>query len=147
MSDKKRINEILEEYWLEIKGDAPYPAEADVDPEALSEIWDNCFLVKVDYDNSERPYEYVYLGESLIQAYGGDDMTEKEVCETLIYPSSHSLVHEFKEVVDSAKPVVDESEFTNSKGLLIKYRSNLLPLSAGGGGVDFIIGGMKWKAF
>ena len=145
---KQRINEILQEYWDSLKKGGEYPDESEVDPDALAEIWDHCFLVKVEHENIERPYEYVYLGESLIRAYGGDDVTEKDVAETLVYPSDKSLLHKFKEVVDSRQPVEEDSEFTNASDMVIKFRSNMLPLSHGGEeGVAFILGGMKWKAF
>jgi hypothetical protein len=146
----QRITEILKGYWEALRGDRPFPLESEVDTESaeLRSIWRSCFLVKVDYENADRPYHYAYLGDALVKAYGGEDASAREVCETLVYPSTMSLIHKFKDVVESGKPTLEENEFTNKVGELIKFRSELLPLGGQeGSGVGYILGGMKWNAF
>lgn len=146
--DKMRINQFIEDYWTKLKDGDALPLESDVSVKNLSAIWDACFLVRVDDDGVEsEDFSYVYLGKSLVEAYG-DNETNKEICEKLVFPSSMSLVHKFREVVSSKTPVAEESEFVNSKGLLIKYRSSMVPLAKNEGeGVGYILGGMKWKAY
>lgn len=142
----QRINECLLEYWTQKKGDRLFPKEGEIDPGEIDEIWDSCFLVRTD-EGEGSDYQYTYLGQSLVEAYG-DDLNNKEVCEKLIYPTCMSLVHKFDEVREKKQPVTEESEFTNTKGMLIKFRSCMLPLGKeGSDDVSFIIGGMKWKAF
>ena len=76
------------------------------------------------------------------------DLTGKEITETLLYPHPESLMRTFGVVSTSGKPEIDESEFVNSRGTTVKYRSCVLPLSGGEDGkVAFLLGGMKWKAF
>lgn len=144
----KRITEILRNYWEDVRGDRPYPLESQIDTESelLQSIWDSCFLVRID-PNAERPYAYSYLGKALVAAYGGQDGSEREVCEALVYPSSMSMVHKFKEVADTKAPINEDGEFTNSVGELIKFRSELLPLGDQDGEVAYILGGMKWKVY
>ena len=146
--DKKRINQFIEEYWTKLRDDRALPQERDVSVVELAAVWDSCFLVRVDDDGKEaEDFSYIYLGKSLVEAYG-DDSSNKEICEKLVFPSSMSLVHKFREVVSSEKPVDEESEFVNSSGMLIKYRSNMVPLAKNEGeGVGYILGGMKWKAY
>ncbi len=146
--DKKRINQFIEEYWTKLKDGRALPQERDVSVANLAAVWDSCFLVRVDGDGAEaEDFSYIYLGKSLVEAYG-DDSTDKEICEKLVFPSSMSLVHKFREVVSSKKPVDEESEFVNSSGMLIKYRSNMVPLAKNEGeGVGYVLGGMKWKAY
>ncbi len=145
---KQRISEILKLYWERLRGERPFPMESEVNPDSdeLMPIWDSCFLVRVEA-NAEQPYHYAYLGDALVAAYGGEDASAREVCEMLVYPSTMSMVHRFKEVVNSGKPRMEESEFTNGSGELIKYRSELLPLGDETGDVAYILGGMKWKAY
>lgn len=146
---EQRITEILETYWNRLRGKRPFPLESEVNtdtPELLL-IWDSCFLVRIDYTNAEHPYNYVYLGEFLVKAYGGEDAVAKEVCEALVYPSTMSMVHKFKEVADKGEAVHQEGEFTNTVGELIKFRSAMLPLGGQDGEVGYILGGMKWKAY
>ena len=146
-SQSKRINEILLGYWQSKCAGRPFPLESDINPDDLDAIWDSCFLVKVEAGASAPEYRYVYLGQSLVEAYG-DDLTNREVCERLVYPSNMSLVHKFGEIVEAQKPAIEDNEFTNTKGLVVKFRSCMCPLSKReGGGVDYIVGGMKWKAF
>ena len=142
----KRINERLYDYWVSIAKGKLYPSERDVDPEAISDIWDSCFLVKSHGGAADGLFKYTYLGLSLIEAYG-DDMTNQDISGKLIAPNSPDMAHKFNEVVKTAKPVIDESEFTNKHRFLIKYRSCMLPLGPTPGGVEYILGGMKWKAF
>ena len=138
-----RINEQLVQYWHELRGDHPLPFEHEINAEALKEIWDSCYLVTV----KPNGFSYDYLGRDLLAAYG-DDLTGREITETLLYPHPESLFAKFRDVCKSASPATDESEFTNSHGHNIKYRSSVLPLAARGrAGVSFLLGGMRWKAF
>lgn len=146
--DKQRINEYLYSYWESKRNGKPYPSEDDIDPAELSDIWDSCFLVKYnEHLTDENEFTYLYLGSTLLEAYGGSDETSHDICMRLIFPSSMSLVHKFREIVSSGKPATEEGEFLNVKKLLVKYRSNMLPLSDRNGKIRYIIGGMKWKLF
>lgn len=139
-----RIHELLEQYWQDVRGAHALPLESDINTERLKEIWPSCFLVSVRANGS---FGYNYLGEALVEAYG-DDLTGREITETLVYPHPASLFATFKRVVETAAPVTDESEFTNSKGARIKYRSCVLPLAGPEGThVRFLLGGMKWKTY
>ena len=142
-AQKHRINERLKDYWQNLRKGRAMPLESDVVMEDLKDIWGFCFLVSVHENN----YAYSYLGPSLIDAYG-DDLTGKEITEKLLYPHPQSLVNTFRRVVDSAAPGEDESEFVNSRGVTVKYRSCVLPLGAHSqDSVAFLLGGMKWKAY
>lgn len=138
-----RINEQLEHYWNELRGARPMPLESDIVIASLKEIWDHCFLVNVHPDK----FAYSYLGPQLIEAYG-DDLTGKEIAQTLLEPHPASLYKKFQQVQSSGKPTIDENEFKNSRGQPVKYRACILPLgSHGHTGVAFLLGGMKWKAY
>ncbi len=146
-TESKRINERILQYWQELCRGRPYPMESDFDPYAVEDIWDSCFLVNVENAGQLDGFKYTYLGSSLVEAYG-DDLTNREVCERLVYPSSMSLMHTFRKVIESQQPVTEESEFTNTKGMVIKFRSCMLPIGKTGvQGVQYVVGGMKWKAF
>lgn len=139
----QRINEQLEKYWNQVKGARPMPLETDINLSDLKEIWDYCFLVNV---HSPDRYAYSHLGNKLIEAYG-DDITGKEIAETLLEQHPDSLFSQFNKVVESKKPGIDENEFKNSRGMLIKYRACILPLGTEGHAeVAYLLGGMKWKA-
>lgn len=142
-----RINERLREYWLSLCDGRKYPSESDIDPDQIKDIWPSCFLVRVSPpDAIEHGYKYTYLGMALIEAYG-NDVTNEDISSRLIAPDSPPLVKKFDEVRTKGEPVVDESEFVNRNKIQVKYRSCMLPLGGASGAVDYIIGGMKWKAY
>lgn len=147
MEQQNRINERLLAYWQTLRGRRPYPEEREIDPEAIKDIWDSCFLVKDISKNSGRQgFRYDYLGAELIRVFG-DDAVNREVSAKLIDPTSPPLVKSFEQVIRTGKPVEEENEFTNAEGMLIKYRSCMMPLGVPGDGVNYVLGGMKWKSF
>lgn len=142
----RRVNEQLRSYWESVCAGRAFPGESEVNPEALQDIWDSCFMVRFDGTLEEPDFRYVYLGQDLVEAYG-DDLNEKENCEKLVYPSNQHLAEQFLQVVQTQEPLDLDAEFTNSKGLLIKYRSCLLPLAKETPSeVGYVLGGMRWKA-
>ena len=142
----RRINDVLLDYWIALKGERLYPAESEIDPDDIHDIWDSCFLVRVDDMGRKDGYKYTYLGAALIEAYG-DDYSGREVCDALVSPTTPALVKKLEEVRTGRVPVMVESVFTNAKGMEIKYRTCLLPLGTSPAAVEYVIGGMKWKAF
>ena len=143
----QRINEILRDYWQRLRKGRKFPSETDIDPDAIGDIWGSCFLVQVSPQAvKEHKYRYAYLGISLIEAFG-DDVMNQDVSARLIDPANASLIEHFEKVVKTEAPVEELAEFTNRRGMLIKYRTCLLPIGNAGSGIDYIIGGMKWKAF
>ncbi len=146
LGNQRRINEVLSGYWHMQRGDRPFPLEQDIDIDDIHDIWDSCFLVRLEPHLTDRKYTYLYLGNALVSAYGGS-LDDREICEKLVFPSSMSLVHRFDEVVNKAAPVLDEGEFTNSRNVPVRYRSLMLPLGASNGKIGFIIGGMRWKSY
>lgn len=142
----KRINEKLLNYWQKLCADKPFPLEGDINPEEIEAIWDSCYVVRIEPGESEPSFRYVYLGQSLVEAYGGTE-SSREICEKLAYPVNNHLIVRFKQVIESRSPLIEESEFANSQGLLIKFRTCMLPLgNQDYEEVAYIIGGMKWKA-
>lgn len=142
-SDHQRISEFLRRYWDTLRGSRPLPLESEINMDALKEVWDSCFLVNA----KDGRFAYAYLGEQLFEAYG-DDITGKEIATTLLEPHPNSLLHNFRKARETASPCEDHSEFTNSRGVLIKYRACVLPFGAHGHeGVAFLLGGMKWKLY
>ena len=138
-----RINDFLQQYWQELRGDRPLPFEDEVNPEALAAIWDSCFLISRRGD----VFSYAYLGDRLIEAYG-DDLTGHEVAEALLYPHPQSLVTTFGRVCREEIPAMDDNSFMNALGQQVRYRSCVVPLAARGhAGVAFLLGGMKWKVY
>ncbi len=143
MKDYIRLTDVLTSYWERLRGgEDVLPHEDQINPEALERVWDDCFLVEMVGDHK---YKYDYMGKHLIEAYG-DDFSHDEI-EFLVSPHTHRVAEKFNEVVDSKKAVYDDGEFTNSDGVLVKYRTLMLPFVDKGDKVSYILGGMRWRGF
>ncbi len=141
----KRLHERLLAYWQELRGNRAFPKEHDINPDDLEDVWDSCFLLQVIGKGADMRFRYSYLGSALIEAYG-NDLTDQDVCATLIDPTTPNMIKKSAEVVKQRVQMVDESEFVNSLGMRIKYRSCLLPLGEKPNEVNYILGAMRWKA-
>lgn len=141
----RRITEQLMKYWTELKGSRRFPSETQVDPDKLKDIWARCFLIDAKDFKTGGTYKYSYLGEELIQAFG-DQLTEEEAAH-LISTSNVEVVEKINQVLRSRAPLIIESEFTNTHNVRIRFREILLPLGSNDENAEFILGGMRWKAF
>lgn len=138
-----RITEMLQEYWQQKCTNDNIPSDADIDPSALGDLWEHCFLVQ---KTGTESFQYLHMGAEIIKAYG-DDLTGHEVCERLMGQLHQPLVSEFAEVTKTRHPLLKESSFINRKKMEVRYRTCLLPLRRNGDVVEYVLGGMKWKAY
>ncbi len=134
-----RITNILMRHWGNIRGTRVLPAESELDPAILEGILDNCFLIRAE-GIPEGKYHYKYLGKNVMNAYGSD-LTKRQGND-----KENPLTYKKKieQVLESKLPVIDEGEFVNVQGHLVKYRLCLVPLGTGDK-VDSILGGMRFK--
>ena len=136
----KRINDTLMKYWDRLKEDGEVPPESLVNPDDIAEIWDDCFLIQV---TKTHGYRYDFLGDNLVEAYGGD-MVGHEV-DSLVSTSTSNAIERFREVIELKRPVVFMGVFVNYSNLKIKYRELLLPFTDGEGEINHILGGVRWR--
>lgn len=144
MKDYIRLTDVLMNYWQGLGKTEGLPLESEIKPENLVRVWEDCFLVQV---KSDRHFKYDYMGKNLVDAFGDD--LKKDDAEELVSADTHRVVEKFSEVVHKKRPFSDEGEFTDARGMLVKYRQLLLPFSdkKNEGKVSYILGGMRWKAF
>jgi hypothetical protein len=141
----KRITVILKKYWDYLREGAAFPSEREIQPEAIAQIWDNCFIVEANNSSRKEDYVYKYIGKNIINAYG-EDLTGLTV-DKMVSPDVGHLAEEYEKVLARKGPVTDEWEFKSADKRLIKYRQILLPLGENGVTITSIIGGMSYKVF
>ncbi len=137
---ERRITIRLLAYWEKLRRGRDMPAEDDLDPKDLHDMWDHCFLVQVN--GGDPDYHYAYLGPAIIAAYHGK-LTPSDA-ELLVSPHAEKMAGHYRQIVESGKPVVDEGEFHNASNQRVKYRQCLLPLGQEGR-VVAIFGGMRYR--
>ena len=141
-----RSHEQLREYWKQLRGQRPFPRESELDPDALMDIWESCFLISNDDVTRRIGYRYSFLGSDLLGAFG-DDMTNHDAALRLLSTARVPNARKFDEVLMEKHAVIDEAEFINLMGVGIRYRACLLPLGLESGEVTHIIGCMRWKVY
>ncbi len=143
MEEHKRIEDQLKDYWQKLKKyDADLPVEEDINPDALQDIWDDCFYVQVTPDAT---YRFDYMGKNLIEAFE-DEYSREQVEVIADIHGHHEIVEIFDQMLKHKKPFLNDGQFLNSKRVTIKYRQYLLPFGEAGE-VTHILGGMRWKGY
>ncbi len=143
---ERRTSLILLQYWNQLRGDRAFPDETEIDPEQLSQIWDHCFLLQIRDVKAVRYYNYTYLGSDLLRAYEEGQLDRYN--GKMISPDAHRAAHLFEEVIRTGDPLIDEGEYTNPGGVIVKYRQALMPL--GGppdSGIHAVLGGAWFRLF
>ena len=139
--DSKRGHEQLLSYWSDLRGERKFPKENEINTDALSALWSDCFLLNCSESNGQ--YKYDFMGPALIEAYGMDmtGLTHDHDEEFNI----QSVLDSFQKVISSGEQMIDESEFTNKQGMKVKYRCCLVPFGEAPEKVNYILGLMRWK--
>lgn len=138
---ERRLTVRLLSYWERLRNGRLMPIEADIDPEQLADLWDYCFLIHTK-DLGKEDYNFTYLGDAIIKAYhGGLSAAE---CNGLLAPNAQTLAQGYQQVLNTHLPLVEEGEFHDPIGQIVKYRQCLLPLGEQDA-VTAIFGGMRFK--
>jgi len=143
---RHRSHEIFLNYWNDLRGERPFPRESEIDPDAIADIWESCFLISNDDVTKRIGYRYSFLGSDLLGAFG-DDVTNHDAALRLLSTARVPNARKFDDVLIHKTPVIDEATFVNLMGMSIRYRACLLPLGLENGEVTHLIGCMRWKAF
>ena len=144
MTRERRITEIMLGYWNIIKGSRRFPSEEDMNSADISDVWDNCFLIRVSEQEGEekRRYDFNYLGSALEGIYG----TTADI-SPLAPAFSDRLNTRCDEVMNTASPVIEDDAFVNDGGQTVRYRQILLPLGPEGNNISHVLGGMRYKIY
>ena len=144
---KRRVSEILREYWDGLCQGASIPREGDVDLGCIDEVIDHVFMVEVLENAGNERFKHCFLGPAITLAYGVDE-TAEEVYDQLVGTYREQLQMKLECVIESSKASDEESEFVNSRGLLIRYRQCLLPLRGNTtDDVEYILGSLTWRSY
>ncbi|MBT6178068.1 MAG: PAS domain-containing protein [Deltaproteobacteria bacterium] len=144
---KRRVSEILGEYWDGLCQGGSIPREGDVDLGCIDEVIDHVFMVEVLENAGNERFKHCFLGPAITLAYGVDE-TAEEVYDQLVGTYREQLQMKLECVIESSKASDEESEFVNSRGLLIRYRQCLLPLRGNTtDDVEYILGSLTWRSY
>jgi hypothetical protein len=140
---EKRISNIIINHWEKVKGDKLIAAEKDLDPVLLDPLLDNCFMLSASELAEAGKYKYIYIGKNILDAYGSRVTSPKDYHD--VDPLSNKK--KFKELMEKKVPIMEEGQFINKDGDVVKYRQCLVPLGSDGVTIETILGGMRFKVF
>jgi hypothetical protein len=136
---ERRITLRLLAYWERLRVSAAMPAEDDLDPGDIADLWENCFLIHTAKFN-KGGYKFSYLGRAIEEVYKPEESPDERNVKGAEY---QMLTEGYEEVLATKKPLVTEGVVTNNHGDSFKYRQVLLPLGRGGQ-VQAVFGGMRY---
>lgn len=143
---ERRISQLLTEYWHRIKGTHILPSERDIEADALSEIWDFCFIIQVRDTGKgiETSHNYSYLGEHLepivVSPPGGGE-------GFLMTLPAEKLVEYYTEMCLTSMPITEEVDVFEKHGMRMKYRQFVAPLGTPEGKIQGFFGGLRYKEY
>ncbi len=134
----RRITEQLILHWNQLRKERLFPTIEELDSENLVQIWPDCYILVLDAESSAG-FRFKYLGDNIRHFVSGKSIIDKEL--------SRRLWQSFRTILETKKPVVEESELTLSENEVIKYRTILLPLGPDEEKVDHVFGGIRFRVF
>ncbi len=139
---ERRLNMRLMAYWWDRRGERRFPMLEDFDPDAVSDIWHNCFVLTPADPISRSAFDFI--GETIAEASGTGETTMTLgglAGDTLLGHATRTVAEVLKQKV----PVISSGEFAVGDGATAVFRSILLPTSRDQMNVDHLIGGARCK--
>lgn len=139
---ERRITEQLILYWQKLRSERAFPDIDDIDKDEISDLLDDCFIVKFEFINSALVHSFKFIGDNISDIAG--ESIPKEQALSFI---SNNLASQYSRVFETKKPLIEEAEFKNLNNKTIKYRQILLPIGSEADKVTHILGGVRFKVF
>jgi hypothetical protein len=134
--ERRLVLRILD-YWRGITHTGAFPAESDIDPGAMSDMWPWCAVLGVD--GKETDPEFSYIGDHL-KEWCGANLTGKPLSATPRGTLVEKAFSHFDRVLEKKVPISVGGQFTDHQGVTMLYRSILLPLADDGKTVVALLG-------
>lgn len=134
-------------YWKRISKDRLFASLVDIDPNAISSIWPQCFILDVTTD-VERPV-FHYIGKSLER--------DRQI-DLALSENDHSIdsgpvkvpptrlgqaARNFRQAILKKTPVTSGGVFAHPNGNTVLFRSILLPLSDNDRVFNYVLGAVS----
>ena len=135
---ERRLVVRLLQYWRELAGASRnYPARSELDPQAIGDPWNSCFVLDLSKDQGDPAIEYV--GDALSALCGAP----RQGTPTSAIPVGSLLGHATSRTGMASQfkvPIVFRGEFRNHEDTSLLYRGILTPLVAEPHGVTRLLG-------
>jgi hypothetical protein len=131
-AERRKVNLLLL-HWQGLRRGRPFPALAEVDPAAITNLWRFCFVAAV----TSSGWRFDHLGHALCRGYGMDegagiDGVPPRLRDLLEAPCREALMRR--------APLLSDGLTPNAWGDELRYRACVCPLSDDGLAISHLIG-------
>jgi len=145
MQDKRLVNR-LQNYWELIRRGKPMPEISQLNPHSIEDLWSQCMKLEALQTQGGVTYYYRFVGSVLAEMYGSDP-TNREVDRKVKQYPMNIIVDKLDGVAAARNFLIDENQFVNGRGKLVKYRACLMPFGNETKGVTHIVVGFSGREF
>ena len=144
---EQRLVVRLQNHWNLLKKDKEMPIVEQFNKEAIADMWPKCLLLKLENFNTKfMSYHFEALGSEAITMLG-QDPTGQRVDGRTSEVQGIKITQHLQKVAETRQPQLDENQFTNAQGRLIKYRCCFLPFGSDKRGITHIVVGISHRVF
>ncbi|MFZ0693055.1 MAG: PAS domain-containing protein [Alphaproteobacteria bacterium] len=134
---ERRLVIRLLKYWRSLSDGERLPAQSNIDPHAIPDMWPNCAVLYVA--GKEIDPEFSYVGTALSQA-AGIELAGRKLSQTPADTLVSNGFSYFGQVLVKKVPITFGGEFVSPRGLKVLYRSIIMPLANDGERINGLLG-------
>jgi hypothetical protein len=134
--NKRRITEQLLFAWEQARGKLSMPPIESLAPYHFEALWPDCYVLHIFSYAPGMPYEFTHIGSRLNDWFGDAVRTSDDI------PFRAHVIDHYKQVIETAQPLLTEGEMPNASGHIIAYRHVMVPIGEEGV-VTHIFGGLR----
>ena len=129
-------------HWRKLCDDRDYPSFFDLDPSAIPDMWNNCFVLEIFEDEGEPRFRA--MGEALA-AHVDYSLIDQPISKAPEKSLPGVAVSFLDEVLTKGVPISRGDEFFKDDGTKVLFRSIILPMSDDGDSINGILGAVNCR--
>lgn len=129
-------------HWRTLCDDRDYPSFFDLDPSAIPEMWENCFVLEIFKDEDEPRYRAMGAG---LAAHVDFSLIGEPISKAPDKSLLGVAISFLDEVLRKGVPISRGDDFFKGDGTKVLFRSILLPMSDDGDTVNGILGAVNYR--
>ncbi len=133
--ERRMVLRVLQ-HWRDAAAERDMPAHSDLDPEAMADVWNECFILDVS-----RPDDPIFGGVgSAFRDLCGEDFSGRALSAVPENTLVGAAASYHNRVLSKKVPLSVGGQVAQNNGQQLLYRSTLLPLSDDGNAINSLLG-------
>ena len=142
-----RLTDRLSTYWNTLRKEEPMPAFTQLNTSAIADIWQQCVLLSAQpaAAGTVPALNFQMVGDKLGSIYDRNMVGRVFMPGQKTFPGA-AIMNKTSMLFTNPEPLIDNGQFVNAAGKVVKYRSCLLPFGRQGV-VTHVVAGLSWREF